>query len=92
MTNEQNQTARTSVQEPLVPFRVGYQGQPGSFGERAALRAGLALPYPSFERLLRALGAGEVERFFPPSRGPPAPSWSRWRRSPGRSPRAPTSM
>ena len=61
MTNEQNQTARTSVQEPLVPFRVGYQGQPGSFGERAALRAGLALPYPSFERLLRALGAGEVD-------------------------------
>lgn len=61
MTNEHPQQARTNAPEPHVPFRVGYQGQPGSFGERAALRAGLPVPYPSFDRLLRALTVGEVD-------------------------------
>ncbi len=40
---------------------TGYQGQPGSFSARAAARCGRPVPYPSFDRLLRALAAGEVD-------------------------------
>jgi len=61
MTIENPQPVRANATEPHVPFRVGYQGQPGSFGERAALRAGLPVPYPSFDRLLRGLTGGEVD-------------------------------
>jgi 3-deoxy-7-phosphoheptulonate synthase len=61
MTTEHDPSGRPLPKDHHIPFRVGYQGQPGSFGERAALRAGLPEPYPSFDRLLRALLAGEVE-------------------------------
>jgi len=58
MTHQEKATSE--VGGPHVPYKVGYQGQPGSFGERAALRRGLPVPFPSFERLLRALADGEV--------------------------------
>lgn len=40
---------------------AGYQGQPGSFGARAAARCGRPVPYPTFEKLLRAVRAGAVD-------------------------------
>jgi len=43
------------------PRRVGYQGQPGSFGARAAARGGVPEAFPSFEALLAALGSAEVD-------------------------------
>ena len=67
MTEERNQQNGAKAAEAHLPFRVGYQGQPGSFGERAALRAGLPIPYPSFDRLLRALNAGEIDGAVLPS-------------------------
>jgi 3-deoxy-7-phosphoheptulonate synthase len=39
---------------------AGYQGQPGSFGARAAARCGKPVAFPTFERTLRALLAGEI--------------------------------
>jgi len=39
---------------------AGYQGQPGSFGARAAARWGKPVAFPTFERTLRALLAGEI--------------------------------
>jgi 3-deoxy-7-phosphoheptulonate synthase len=39
---------------------AGYQGQPGSFGARAAARCGKPVAFPTFERMLRALLAGEI--------------------------------
>lgn len=41
--------------------RAGYQGQPGSFGARAASRCGRPTALPTFEKLLRALVEGDVE-------------------------------
>lgn len=41
--------------------RAGYQGQAGSFGFRAASRFGRPEAFPTFEKLLRALVAAEVE-------------------------------
>jgi len=41
--------------------RAGYQGQPGSFGARAASRCGRPLSFTTFEKLLRAVLAGEIE-------------------------------
>ena len=40
---------------------TGYQGQPGSFGARAAARCGKPASYATFDRLLRALLAGEID-------------------------------
>jgi 3-deoxy-7-phosphoheptulonate synthase len=42
------------------PSFAGYQGQPGSFGARAAARCGRPVAFPTFERMLRALLAGEI--------------------------------
>jgi 3-deoxy-7-phosphoheptulonate synthase len=42
------------------PPGAGYQGQPGSFGARAAARCGRPVAFPTFERMLRALLAGEI--------------------------------
>ena len=39
---------------------AGYQGQPGSFGARAAARCGKPVAFPTFERTLRALLASEI--------------------------------
>ena len=39
---------------------AGYQGQPGSFSARAAARCGKPVAFPTFERTLRALLAGEI--------------------------------
>ncbi len=46
---------------PVASATVGYQGQAGSFSARAAARCGRPVPYPSFDRLLRALASGEVD-------------------------------
>ena len=43
-----------------VPVLAGYQGQPGSFGARAAARCGRPMAFPTFERMLRALLASEI--------------------------------
>ncbi|MGE5718232.1 MAG: 3-deoxy-7-phosphoheptulonate synthase [Acidobacteriota bacterium] len=45
---------------PLGSDLVGYQGQPGSFSARAAARCGKPVAFPTFERTLRALLAGEI--------------------------------
>ncbi len=45
---------------PLGADLAGYQGQPGSFGARAAARCGKPVAFPTFERTLRALRAGEI--------------------------------
>jgi 3-deoxy-7-phosphoheptulonate synthase len=50
-----------------APPRTGYQGQPGSYSARAAVRCGRPVPYPSFDRLLRALAAGEVDEAVLPA-------------------------
>ena len=42
------------------PVLAGYQGQPGSFGARAAARCGRPVAFPTFERMLRALLGGEI--------------------------------
>ncbi|MGE5346686.1 MAG: prephenate dehydratase domain-containing protein, partial [Acidithiobacillales bacterium] len=46
---------------PVASASVGYQGQAGSFSARAAARCGRPVPFPSFDRLLRALSSGEVD-------------------------------
>ena len=47
---------------PDVPTpRAGYQGEPGSFSARAAARAGRPLAFATFDRVLKALLAGEVD-------------------------------
>ncbi len=52
----------TDSAKPDVPTpRAGYQGEPGSFSARAAARAGRPLAHATFDRLLRALLAGEVD-------------------------------
>jgi 3-deoxy-7-phosphoheptulonate synthase len=48
-----------SAQHQLA--RAGYQGQPGSFGARAAVRYGEPIAFPTFERALRALADGTIE-------------------------------
>ena len=43
-------------------IRVGYQGEAGAFGELAAANSGnLPVPFASFEKLLDALGKGEID-------------------------------
>src|SRR5206468_6691072 len=43
-------------------LRVGYQGEAGAFGELAAASGGnIPVPYASFEKLLDALGHGEID-------------------------------
>ncbi|KAA0254021.1 MAG: 3-deoxy-7-phosphoheptulonate synthase [Acidobacteria bacterium] len=49
------------VPAEAAPYRVGYQGQEGAFGARAAHRRGLPAGFDSFERLLAALSAGAIE-------------------------------
>jgi 3-deoxy-7-phosphoheptulonate synthase len=52
---------------PVASPRTGYQGLSGSFSARAAARCGRPAPYPSFDRLLRALVAGEVDEAVIPA-------------------------
>ena len=40
---------------------VGFQGEGGAFGEGPARARGVPVPFATFERLLQALGAGEVD-------------------------------
>jgi prephenate dehydratase len=47
-------------------IRVGYQGEPGAFGEGAARARGVPVPFATFERLLQGLGAGEVDALVLP--------------------------
>ena len=43
-------------------LRVGYQGEPGAFGEVAAAGNGnLPVPFASFEKLLDGLGKGDID-------------------------------
>ena len=63
-----SQTIRDDDPTTPVPSpSAGYQGQPGSFSARAAARCGRPVPYPSFDQLLRALAAGEVEEAVIPA-------------------------
>ncbi len=54
---EIDEEERGPTHEPVL---AGYQGQPGSFGARAAARCGRPVAFPTFERMLRALLAGEI--------------------------------
>jgi 3-deoxy-7-phosphoheptulonate synthase len=47
--------------------RVGYQGQPGSFGARAAARCGRPEAFSTFEKTLKALLSGDVETVVLPA-------------------------
>src|SRR2546430_9005775 len=48
-------------------LKVGYQGEPGAFGEVAAVaHGGVPVPFASFEKVLEALGQGAIdEAVFP---------------------------
>ena len=47
---------------PDVPTpNAGYQGEPGSFSARAAARCGKPVAFATFDRLLKALAASEVD-------------------------------
>ncbi|MBS2024671.1 MAG: chorismate mutase [Deltaproteobacteria bacterium] len=47
--------------------RVGYQGEPGAFGESAAgANGGIPVPFASFEDLLSALGQAEIDEAVVP--------------------------
>ena len=60
--SSRSETSETEDASPAVrPLRTGYQGQPGSFGARAALRCGRPVAYSTFERMLRALIASEID-------------------------------
>ncbi len=64
--------AETLPELGLVPAlppetRVGYQGQAGSFGYRAAARFGRPVSFPTFEKLLRALLSDEVDAVVLPA-------------------------
>src|SRR5258708_32036192 len=56
----ENEVGSETRPEPRVK-RAGYQGQPGSFGARAASRCGKPLSFTTFEKLLRAVLQGEIE-------------------------------
>jgi 3-deoxy-7-phosphoheptulonate synthase len=53
-------TAEDEAEVPRAAELAGYQGQPGSFSARAAARCGKPVAFPTFERTLRALLAGEI--------------------------------
>lgn len=66
MTNERD------AEEPGTPcdrrvLRAGYQGREGSFGARAAAVVGRPVARPTFESLLEALIAGEVDEALLPA-------------------------
>ena len=47
--------------------RVGYQGEVGAFGEQAAAaHGGQPIPFASFEKLLAALGQGQLDEVVVP--------------------------
>ncbi len=48
-------------------IRAGYQGRHGSFGARAAARCGRPIPMETFDALLRALAAGDVDEALLPA-------------------------
>ena len=48
-------------------LRAGYQGREGSFGARAAARCGRPVSLPTFEALLAALAAGEIDEALLPA-------------------------
>jgi 3-deoxy-7-phosphoheptulonate synthase len=58
--------------DPDVDASAGYQGQPGSFGARAAARFGRPTAFATFEKTLRALAAGEVDCAVLPAANPVA--------------------
>jgi 3-deoxy-7-phosphoheptulonate synthase len=55
--NGPNPDAAADVPTP----NAGYQGEPGSFSARAAARCGRPVAFATFDRLLKALAASEVD-------------------------------
>ncbi len=59
---------REGIQEQKAgALRVGYQGEAGAFGEVAAAYGGnIPVPFASFEKLLEALGKGDLDEAVVP--------------------------
>lgn len=66
MANE-TRTDGTSERCQRRVLRAGYQGREGSFGARAAARCGRPVALPTFETLLAALAAGDVDEALLPA-------------------------
>ncbi len=64
-TETTNGTLPSEAPRPIL--RAGYQGQPGSFGARAAARCGRPLPYATFGDLVEALRRGDVDAALLPA-------------------------
>jgi prephenate dehydratase len=64
-SNDSESSAAGGIGEARDPgpsgIRVGYQGEPGAFGEGAARTRGVPVPFATFESLLQGLGGGEVD-------------------------------
>jgi 3-deoxy-7-phosphoheptulonate synthase len=58
---------REANSDAPAELKVGYQGEPGAFGEVAATaHGGVPVPFASFEKVLEALGQGAIdEAVFP---------------------------
>jgi len=53
---------REPAELPTTELRVGYQGEPGAFGEvAAAAHGGIPRGFASFEKLLEAVRDGEID-------------------------------
>ena len=62
-----NETSRTGDACERRIVRAGFQGREGSFGARAAARCGRPVPLETFDALLAALAAGEVDEALLPA-------------------------
>ena len=62
MLRETAETEPRTESPPDAEARVGYQGEVGAFGEQAAAaHGGRPVPFASFEKVLVALGQGEID-------------------------------
>jgi 3-deoxy-7-phosphoheptulonate synthase len=64
---DRNETTEPGERCERRVLRAGYQGREGSFGARAAARCGRPVALPTFETLLAALAAGDVEEALLPA-------------------------
>jgi 3-deoxy-7-phosphoheptulonate synthase len=64
-TLDDSRETETACERRLV--RAGFQGREGSFGARAAARSGRPVALPTFDALLEALAAGEVDEALLPA-------------------------
>ena len=78
-----NRRSGNSAKAQGLEVEVGYQGEPGAFGEvAAAAHGGVPRGFASFEKLLEALRDGEVdEAVLPMDNAVVGPSPRRWSRS-----------